>query len=74
MDLDWPSPASRARTMASARSATCSLVKVFDTWLRTVARLSTHQGGGVAELDQQARLLPGKVVHGVTGVPIWTGT
>ncbi len=29
---DWcPSPASRAWTMACARSATCSLVKMFDT-------------------------------------------
>ena len=31
-----PSPASRARTIASARSATCSLVKIADTTLRTV--------------------------------------
>jgi hypothetical protein len=29
-----PSPASRARTTACARSATASLVKMFDTWLR----------------------------------------
>jgi hypothetical protein len=31
-----PRPASRARTMACARSATASFVKIFDTWLRTV--------------------------------------
>ena len=29
--LYWPSPASRARIMASARPATCSFVKIFDT-------------------------------------------
>ena len=34
---DWcPKPASLACTMACARSATCSLVKILDTWLRTV--------------------------------------
>ena len=37
----WPSPASRARTIASARSATCSFVKMFETWLRIVFGLST---------------------------------
>src|SRR3990172_7010252 len=31
-----PMPASRARTMASARSATWSLLKMFETWFRTV--------------------------------------
>jgi len=31
-----PSPAARARTIAWARSATCSLVKMLDTWLRMV--------------------------------------
>src|SRR5690242_2172288 len=34
-----PRPASRARTIASARSATCSLPKIFETWLRTVFSL-----------------------------------
>jgi hypothetical protein len=33
-----PSPASRAAMMAWARSATCSLVKMFETLLRTVCR------------------------------------
>src|ERR1700760_2732788 len=34
-----PRPASRALTMAWARSVTWSLVKMLDTWLRTVFRL-----------------------------------
>src|SRR2546429_3799734 len=34
-----PSPAARARTIAWARSATCSLVKMLDTWLRMVLGL-----------------------------------
>src|ERR671911_389445 len=34
-----PSPASRARMMACALSATCSLVKMLETWLRTVLGL-----------------------------------
>jgi hypothetical protein len=34
-----PSPAARARTIAWARSATCSLVKILDTWLRMVLGL-----------------------------------
>ena len=34
-----PSPSSRARMMAWARSATCSLMKMFETWLRTVLGL-----------------------------------
>ncbi len=34
-----PSPASRARMIAWARSATCSLAKMFETWLRTVLGL-----------------------------------
>src|SRR3954454_2000880 len=37
-----PRPASRARTMASERLGTPSLVRTFDTWLRTVLRLSTN--------------------------------
>ena len=34
--VSLPRPASRARMMAWARSATCSLVKMFETWFRTV--------------------------------------
>jgi hypothetical protein len=37
-----PNPASRARRTACALSATCSLLKIFETWLRTVFRLSTN--------------------------------
>ena len=33
-----PSPASRARMTACALSATCSLRKMFEAWLRTVSR------------------------------------
>lgn len=36
-----PRPASRARTIASARLATSILLKIEDTWLRTVLGLST---------------------------------
>src|SRR5215211_5853315 len=36
----WPRPASRARRMACVRSAICSLVKMFDMWLRTVLGLT----------------------------------
>src|SRR5215475_14025331 len=37
---DWcPSPASRAAMMAWARSATCSLARMLDTWLRMVLGL-----------------------------------
>src|SRR4029077_1441025 len=39
----WPMPASRARTIAWARSATWSLLKTFDTWLRTVFGLTTNR-------------------------------
>ena len=34
----YPNPASRARMTACARSATCSLLKILETWLRTVLR------------------------------------
>ena len=37
-----PRPASRARTIASARSRTWSFEKMFDTWLRTVFGESTR--------------------------------
>ena len=37
--LSSASPALRAFTMAAERSETCSLVKMFETWLRTVFRL-----------------------------------
>src|SRR5215203_5489395 len=36
---NYPNPASRARMIASARSATCSLWSMFETWLRTVLGL-----------------------------------
>src|SRR6266498_1163674 len=35
------SPASRARRIASARSATCNLLRILLTWFRTVLGLST---------------------------------
>ena len=35
----FPNPASFARTIASARSATCSLEKILVMWLRTVLGL-----------------------------------
>src|SRR5687767_1931306 len=35
-DRSCPRPASLARSTACARSATCSLAKMFETWLRTV--------------------------------------
>src|SRR3954451_20369791 len=42
-----PRPASRARTMASARLDTPSLVRTFDTWLRTVLRLEHERVGNL---------------------------
>lgn len=39
----YPNPASLARMMASARSATWSLLKMLETWLRTVFSLSTSR-------------------------------
>jgi hypothetical protein len=35
----FPNPAERARRMAAVRSATCSLLKMLETWLRTVFSL-----------------------------------
>ncbi len=43
-----PIPASRARTIAVDRSGTPSLVRTFDTWLRTVLGLSTSRREMVA--------------------------
>ena len=43
------SPASRARTIASARSATWSLLKMFEMWLRTVFGLR-HKRSAMAAL------------------------
>ena len=40
--LPYPNPASRARMTACARSATCSLLKMLETWLRTVLRVSPN--------------------------------
>ena len=37
-----PKPASRARTMACARSTTCSLLKMLEMWFCTVFRLSAE--------------------------------
>jgi hypothetical protein len=37
------SPASRAWTIACERSTTCSLLKMFETWLRTVFWLSLNR-------------------------------
>src|SRR5579872_3560334 len=36
-------PASLARTIASARPATCNLLKIVETWLRTVLGLGTRR-------------------------------
>ncbi len=41
--IGYLSPASRARMIAWVRSATCNLLKIFDTWLRTVLVLSTSR-------------------------------
>lgn len=49
LDRD-PSPASRALTIASARSATCSLLKMLDTRLRIVLGLRTSRAAIVALL------------------------
>src|SRR6266567_1970254 len=40
--FSFVSPASLARIIASARPATCSLLKMEETWLRTVLGLSTR--------------------------------
>src|SRR5262249_40852231 len=37
----YPSPSSRAGSIASARPATCIVLKIVETWLRTVLGLST---------------------------------
>src|SRR6266568_8385433 len=41
--LSCPKPASRARMMASLRSATWSLLRMLVTWLRTVLGLNTSR-------------------------------
>src|ERR1051326_3689823 len=45
-----PRPALRARTMASTRSATWSLLKMLVMWLRTVRGLSTRRSASPALL------------------------
>jgi hypothetical protein len=41
--MSLPRPALRAWRMACVRSATCNLLKMFETWLRTVLRLTTRE-------------------------------
>jgi hypothetical protein len=52
-----PMPASRARMMAPERSATCSLVMMLDTWLRTVLLL-TPRRRATAALSRPAASKP----------------
>ena len=47
-----PNPAARARSTACARSATCSLLKMFEAWLRTVFGRSRFE----AEMAEEMRL------------------
>ena len=63
-----PRPASLARITACARSATWSLLKMLDTWLRTVFKLSTkcwaisslvRPGQSATALPSPARSAPG---------------
>src|SRR3954471_5971912 len=49
-----PMPASRARATASARSATCSLPKTFETWFRTVLSLTTSRRAIAAFVSPRA--------------------
>ena len=71
-----PRPASRARTIACARSATWSLLKMFETWLRTVLPLMCRRPAIVglarpcaisASTSRSRSVRPGNTSEGISG-------